>query len=128
MVLLDTDVVIDLLRQYPPALDWLDTLGDQEVALPGYVAMELLQGCRDLTEQRRLQKALEPFAVLWPPPDICDAALAVFAQNHLSLNLGLLDALIGQLAVSMNSPLHTFNQKHYAAFSELETVQPYRKL
>jgi len=26
MILLDTDVMIDLLRQYPPAVAWFDTL------------------------------------------------------------------------------------------------------
>jgi len=40
MVLLDTDVVIDLLRSYPSALTWLDSLGDEELLLPGLVAME----------------------------------------------------------------------------------------
>jgi len=67
MILLDTDVMIDLLRQYPPAVAWLDSLGDEEIVLPGY------------------------------------------------------------LAVSLGLPLHTFNQRHYAAILNLRTVQPYAK-
>ena len=51
MILLDTDVMIDLLRQYPPAVAWLDSLGSEEIILPGFVAMELIQGCRDKAEQ-----------------------------------------------------------------------------
>ncbi|MBC8509487.1 MAG: hypothetical protein H8D34_31945 [Chloroflexi bacterium] len=47
MILLDSDVMIDLLRQYPPALQWFDALDeDEELALPGYVVMELIQGCQ----------------------------------------------------------------------------------
>ncbi|MGA9347852.1 MAG: hypothetical protein WBW48_03480 [Anaerolineae bacterium] len=30
MILLDSDVMIDLLRQYPPATSWFDTLDDEE--------------------------------------------------------------------------------------------------
>ena len=40
MILLDSDVMIDLLRQYPPAAEWFDTLEDEEeIILPGYVVM-----------------------------------------------------------------------------------------
>jgi len=51
----------------------------------------------------------------------------VFASVSLSHNLGILDALIGQLAVSLNLPLHTFNDKHYAAIPNLKTAQPYAR-
>ena len=55
MLLLDSDVVIDLLREYPPALTWFDTLAADEILyLPGYVVMELIQGCRNKMEQTRL--------------------------------------------------------------------------
>lgn len=70
MIFLDTDVAIDLLRQYPPA-------------------------------------------VTWPSPEVCEEALALFARGHLGHGFGILDALIGQMAVALNLPLHTFNQKHY---------------
>ena len=40
MILLDSDVMIDLLRQYPPAMKWFDTLDEEEaLLLPGYVIM-----------------------------------------------------------------------------------------
>jgi len=54
MIILDSDVVIDFLRRHPPAIDWLSTLGDEEIALPGYVVMELIQGCGNKIELREL--------------------------------------------------------------------------
>jgi hypothetical protein len=58
MILLDSDVMIDLLRQYPPATRWFDALDDEEeLLLPGYVVMELIQGCRNKVEQERLRPA-----------------------------------------------------------------------
>ena len=89
--------------------------------------MELLQGCRNKTEQQKIEKELTAYEVIWPSAEICDTALAVFARHHLRYKIGILDALIGQIAVSLNLPLHTFNQKHYTAIPNLQTVQPYQK-
>ena len=43
MICVDTDVMIDILRRYAPAVAWLRSRGAEELALPGLVAMELLQ-------------------------------------------------------------------------------------
>ncbi len=64
MILLDSDVMIDLLRQYPSAVEWFNTLEDEEeIILPGYVVMELIQGCRNKIEQERLQRELATYGV-----------------------------------------------------------------
>jgi hypothetical protein len=127
MIILDSDIMIDLLRQHPSAVAWLDSLGEEEIILPGFVVMELLQGCRNKAEQAKVEQVLRGFEIVWPLPETCEAALEVFAQYHLSQGVGLLDALIGQTAVALNLPLHTFNRKHYAAIPNLVTVEPYRK-
>lgn len=128
MILLDSDVMIDLLRQYPPAVAWLDTLDDdEEVILPGFVVMELLQGCRNKAEQEKLQGELAGYGVVWPGPEDCDRALDDFTQYRLSHDAGLLDVLIGETALGLGMPLYTFNQKHYGFISGLQTVQPYPK-
>ncbi len=87
--------------------------------------MELIQGCANKYELAVVQKLISQFPLLWPTPQVADQALTVYAHGRLSHNLGMLDALIGQLAVSMNIPLHTFNQKHFAAVPGLRTIQPY---
>jgi len=127
MILLDTDVMIDLLRQYPPAVAWLDSLGEEEIILPGFVVMELIQGCRNKAEQEKVERELGTYGVVWPSPETCNEALSVFTRYHLSHGLGILDALIGQMAVALGLPLYTFNQKHYAPIPNLKTVQPYKK-
>jgi predicted nucleic acid-binding protein len=127
MIILDSDVMIDLLRQHRPAVTWLDSLEEEEIILPGFVVMELLQGCSDKIEQTKVEQVLTGFEIVWPLPETCEEALEVFARYHLSHGVGLLDVLIGQTAVALNLPLHTFNRKHYAAIPNLVTVEPYSK-
>ena len=127
MILLDTDVRVDILRQYPPAIAWLETLDDEGILLPGFVIMELIQGSRNKEEQEKLEKELKNYSVVWPSGAMCNEALSVFARHHLSHGIGVLDALIGQIAVARDVPLHTFNEKHYEAVPGLQTVQPYSK-
>ena len=49
MLLVDTDVMIDVMRNHTPAINWLQTLHQEQVDLPGLVVMELLQGCQNRT-------------------------------------------------------------------------------
>jgi len=118
--------MIDLLRQYPAAISWFDTLNDDEtLLLPGYVVMELIQGCRNKVEQEQLQHELAIYGIVWLAPVDCGKPLDVFTEYRLSDNAGLLDVLIGQTAVASSVPLYTFNQKHYRFIPGLQTVQPY---
>ena len=57
MLLLDTDVCVDIARGYPPALEWYDQL-PAPAALPGLVVLELLRGCRNTREMQRMRRVL----------------------------------------------------------------------
>lgn len=127
MILLDTDVMIDVLRDYDPALSWLRSLGAEPVGLPGIVAMELLQGCRDGQEQRRVQNVMRPYALYWPTLADCTRAYASFAKHRLSHSIGLLDSLIAETAAGLGVPLATFNDKHYRVIGGLQLLQPYAR-
>ncbi len=128
MILIDTDIMIDLLRQYEPAIEWIESLdGCERILLPGYVVMELIQGCRDKGEQSKLRRAISNLGVIWPAPEECDLAVVTFDKYRLSYNIGLLDVLIAHTAMEYGLPLYTFNQKHYSAIKKLKTVQPYGK-
>jgi len=126
VILLDSDVAIDILRKRPAALAWIASVQDP-VCLPGIVALELYQGCRDKREVKALEAQIAQFAILWPSEQASDIALNAFAMAHLTHSLGLLDALIAATALTHNLPLHTFNQKHFAAVPNLQTIQPYAR-
>ena len=129
MLLLDTDVMIDLIRSYPPAVAWLDEIWarGEKVSLPGFVVMELVQGCRNAEEIRRVEKDVRNYITNWPSRATCKRALAVYIRYHLSHGLGMIDSLIGQIAVDQRLPFCTFNKKHFEAIFNITTIQPYKR-
>ena len=127
MILLDTDALVDVMRRYVPATTWLASLGTEIVGIPGLVAMELVQGCRDRQEQRQVESLLRSFMLYWPTQADCTRAFDDFSAYHLSHGIGILDALIAETAVGLGVVLATFNEKHYSIVDTLQTVQPYRR-
>jgi predicted nucleic acid-binding protein len=124
MILVDTDIMVDIMRRHPPAVAWLDSLGAEVLGIPGLVAMELLQGCRNREEQAQLEGFLRSYQRYWPSQMDCARAFNDFAAYHLSHRLGILDALIAETAFGLGVQLASFNTKHYGVLATLQTVQP----
>ena len=126
MILLDTDILIDVQRGYQPAVEWLVGLPELPV-VPGFVVMELIQGANNNGQVRQALKLVSPFPVVWPNEADFNEALSNFAVYHLSHGLGLLDALIAACAVSRSGTLYSINTKHYRIEPELKVEAPYRR-
>jgi predicted nucleic acid-binding protein len=127
MILLDTDIIVDVMRAYAPALAWLNSLDDAPVGLPGLVALELVQGCRNREEQRRVEKSLQKYQLFWPTAADSDRALHDFLRVHLKSGIGMIDTLIAQTAIGLGVPLATFNARHYRVIRALKTLEPYSR-
>ncbi len=127
MILLDTDVMVDVLRGHEPAKQWLNACGEEQLGMPGLVAMELLQGCRNGKEQQTLEKRMSAFVLYWPNDLDCERALTDLAKYRLSHNIGLMDCLIAETAIGLGATLASFNTRHYATLKALQTQQPYQR-
>jgi predicted nucleic acid-binding protein len=128
MRLLDTDVMVDLMRGFAPAIAWFESLGDEEApALPGFVAMELICGCRNRTELTQLQERLRPIKINWPHEQDLDQSLADLWTYRLSHGLKILDTLIGRCATRYEATLYMFNTKDFSLISGLKLAQPYSR-
>jgi predicted nucleic acid-binding protein len=125
MILLDTDILIDIFRRHPPAVAWSQSLANQQPAVPGFVAMELMAGCHNKKEMTLLPNNIKNYLILWPSTAASEAMIDVFATARLTHALGIMDALIAATALAHSVPLHTFNQKHFGAVPNLQTIQPY---
>lgn len=126
MLVLDTDVLIDVQRGHAAALAWFASLTDLP-SVPGLVVMELIQGAQNTRQVRDVLRLTAPLPKVWPTTADSQRALADFTAFHLSHGLGLLDALIAAIAVGLSAELCTFNNKHYQVVPDLVTVQPYTR-
>ena len=123
-MILDSDVLIDILRRHQPAVAWFASLS----AMPptcGVAALELVYGARDSTELAAIYNFLALFTIIWPDTGGMNTALFDLARYKLSTNLGLLDGLIAATALSIGEPLATFNTKHFSSVPDLSIVQQY---
>ncbi|MBM3492917.1 MAG: type II toxin-antitoxin system VapC family toxin [Armatimonadetes bacterium] len=82
MLLVDTDILVDALRGAAAAHDWL-SICDEEIAVPGFAAMELVEGCRSRAILATVERVLRPLQALWPSRSACGHA----ARLHRELRL-----------------------------------------
>ena len=125
-MLLDTDILIDVVRRHPPAFTWFATLIESP-RTSGYSAIELVTGCRDSTELHRAQTFLTGFTILWPDEAHLNYALDHFAPLTIAHGIGALDILIGATCLTHNLPLATFNIRHFRPIPNLVLIQPYTR-
>ena len=123
--MLDTDILIEIQRQTPEALDWLNSL-PEEPSVCSFAALELLLGSRDAKERKETEELLEEFDLLFPT--IAGLRMA-FGISALKLSHGLsgFDALIAATALEHDVTLYTFNRKHFGAVPGLKVIVPYMK-
>ena len=125
-VLIDSDVLIWLMRGNTAALAAINLETDSVISAVSY--MELVQGCRNKTELKALQKAFQSSAsdVLPITQSISDAACRLVEKYSLSHSVHLADALIAATALEHKLPLLSGNGKHFAAIDglELRTFKP----
>ena len=126
MLVLDSDVLIDVQRSHAPAVAWFAGLSEMP-RVPGLVLMELIQGANNARQVREVLDLTAPFTVVWPTTDDCQRALTDFVAHRVANGLGLLDSLIAACAVGLSAELCTFNEKHFRMISGLKTVRPYQR-
>jgi predicted nucleic acid-binding protein len=126
MYLVDTSIMVDLLRGSELAIEWFEGLGDEEIGLPGIVVLELLQGCRSKVEVRRLHSRLvKDFAILWPNRDDLQRAIDHYLKLMPESGIEIMDFLIGELAVGLDIPICTLNTKQFDPIPGVEVHRPY---
>jgi predicted nucleic acid-binding protein len=121
VIILDTTVLVDVLRGHRPAHEWLRSLGEVP-ACSELTRVEVLRGLR--SRERSAAEALMG-ALRWIPVDeeIARRAGALGRTWRRSHRLGTVDLVIAATAQSLDARLGTSNTRHYPMFDGL--VAPY---
>jgi len=124
-LLVETSVLVDLLRGYPPARDWMDSLAPGEAAISVITAAELVAGCRNRREQRIVERELTSYQMIWDSDATSQLAWTWYRHFHLSHGMGFLDCLIGAAAYQHGLVLGTLNDRHFEPLPGLTVKHPY---
>ena len=126
-ILVDTDVLIDFLRGYGPAVSYVNDHSDR-IVLPAVVVAELYAGARGAKEdpeQAVLENLLSLFRVVPINNEIARLGGLYRRDYGPSHGISLPDALVAATAFLERAELKTLNVKHYPMFEGIEPA--YRK-
>ena len=122
-LLIDTDILIDVSRGIPIAINRLQSeLENSTLAISSITQMELIVGCRNKTELQSLEKFLQRYVVIKVDELITDKAIELLIQYRLSHGLLIPDGLIAATAIVTDTPLLSKNQRDYRFISELNLL------
>ncbi len=125
--ILDTDVLVDVLRGLPAARQWLESIDCDKLGVPIVVAMELVTGCRNAAELQRCLKLVNSFRLLLIDQTESEAAFEYLRSYWLSDSLGISDALVAASAAKRSVRLYSFNVRHFRAVPGLDVQSPYER-
>ena len=119
LLLPDTDVLIDFLRGYQQAVDFINTNASQ-IILSTIVIAELYAGVRGKQELTILNDFVSLFDVIPMNSEIARIGGLYKRDFGKSHGVGLADAIIAATCHSKNAQLKTLNVKHYPMIKNLE--------
>lgn len=123
VIIIDTDILIDSGRDDQTAIGCLNRLETQSILAISIVThMELLVGCRNQEERKKLESFLRRYQVIKLTPQISDKAVELLNQYRLSHGLLIADALIAATAIESGEPLITKNQRDFRFIAELNLL------
>ena len=122
--LLDTAIIIDLLREYEPAAEWIASQ-DQAFGVTKFARMEIIEGCINNQGLRRALRILKPFEIIPIAVQDIDWVHDKLAEFRLSHNVDPFDCLIAATPFRLQIPLYTRDLKHFTPLIGELAIQPY---
>jgi predicted nucleic acid-binding protein len=123
-LLIDTDVLIDYLRNRPQAVSYLEN-ATETLLLSAVTVAELFAGVREGQERTALNAFLGAFEILPLDRSIAEKG-GLFRRDYgKSHGMSLADALIAATAEVQNAQLVTLNSRHFPMLSNV--LVPYHK-
>jgi tRNA(fMet)-specific endonuclease VapC len=120
--LVDTDILIDYLRNVKGAADYLDSIGEWTYSV--VTAMELITGAANQRDVKKLEKILNDYREVTLSQKIGSEARELMKTHAKSDGLLPLDALIAATALHEGVRLSTKNGKHFRNIDGLDLEVP----
>ncbi|BAZ87658.1 type II toxin-antitoxin system VapC family toxin [Dolichospermum compactum] len=125
MILVDTDILIDVSRNIDIAINRLDLEEKtNQISISVITEMELIVGCRNKLELQHINKFLSRYDISQINDNISIFTVELIKTYRLSHGLLMPDAFIAATSIINNFPLLTKNQSDYRFISGINLL-PY---
>jgi len=123
--LFDTAIVVDIYRNYPPAVQWSAANPSLVIGITSIVWLEVLKGAKNKADQKPLAKFLAQFPLVYLTQTDEHWAMLNYPAAHLAHGVGILDTLIAAPSHRLQIPLYTRNLKHMSPLLGTLAQAPY---
>lgn len=122
---LDTTVLIHLLRRHPAALEWL--AGQSALfGVSSITWLEVLTGTPNKRAQAETLELLQQFTLVYLTSDDQQWALEKMETLRFNAGVGMMDCLIASVCARLALPIYTHNRKDFLKLlPEQQVIQPY---
>ena len=113
LILCDTNILIELLKNNSLIIDKLKSIGEDRITASMVTAAELIFGALNKSELIKINKFIELTNVLPVNETISSISLDLLKKYTLSHHLSLPDSIIAATAIFYEIPLFTLNVKDF---------------
>lgn len=123
--IVETSVIIDLLRSHPPAVDWYQAQAQPVLGITPIIWMEVIGGGQNKPERLRAARLLQRFTMTYFTQLDLDWAMQHQMMYELSHGIGMMDCLIASVSARLQILLLTHNLKHFTPLLGKLAQKPY---
>ena len=120
MILIDTNILIEIYKQNSKIIDGVKIIGQENIVVSDVTCAELYYGVRNKIELQAIRKDLDKLIVLPIEQSISKLAVELVEKYTLSHKLSLPDALLASTAIIHNLKFFTLNIKDFKFIEKLE--------
>ena len=113
MILIDTNILIEVYRNNTLIVETVKKIGQDNIAVSDITCAELYFGARNKKELQTIAKDLKKLEILHIHAEISQKAIAFVEKYALSHKLSIPDTLIAATAIYYNLLLYTLNIKDF---------------
>ena len=122
MVILDTNIIIELYKGNNQVRTICEELGEENLFISSVVASEFYSGVRDKKELLLTQKHIRKFPIVHVNETISEIAVGLMERYCLSHHPYIGDMLIAATALHRNCSIYTLNKKDFRHIAKLKLI------
>ncbi len=122
MILLDTNIIIELFKENKTVLSKIEEIGASNVIISKITILEMYVGAIDKRELNQIKKYLAKFPSADVTNDVINLSVDLIEEYYLSHSLYINDAIIASTCLENNYKLYTLNVKDFKFIRNLELI------